>query len=845
MALLERLQILIDADAKGALREFDKAGAAADRLDSKLEKGSAKTAARLASIGSKTALGGVAIIGGLAALAKASDDAEIQQTKLQNSIKNSDNAFKDGGKGLTDLAQGLQKVTAADGDAITGAESLLVQFGLTEDQVKQITPLVVDLSRKMGIDLDQAAKIAGKAVGGNAGALKKLGINVDEATLKADGFGTTMKALAGSVGGFAREEGKTFSGQMAILKNNLGDLGESVGKGAASVLGGLAGDAANFVGALNKLNPAIGNSVGAIGAAGGVTATLAGGFAFAGGKAMQFVDSIKSGKSALVTLGEDGSRSLSKLGKATAVVGGVVAFTALTEAIFGIVNEANGMQERFSMAWDGIRKGAVGTSGDITKAFESLAKANDDALTWGHLITSWGDNIKLGKVNVEIEDAQKAFSDLLDTVGPEAAQKVIDGLKKQNSELDENSSQYKTNADFIAKNEKAVRERRDALKASVVAEREQKRATQDAVEALDRESATVDGVKQSIKDYNDKLSLLTSSYDAAQAGAKAFGDQIERSTSIDNIAGSVVKLADSVRTLNGDLTALPSFDVALDPTKISEGAGKAVDALIQYGDAAQTYFQQVIGAGGADLVPALAEKYRAILTTALQNAGVNPADIPNFIKLAGLDDESITVAVKFAKDQASLDRLKLELDLFTTELGNDPAATAFIKAAIAQGDFAGAQKFFEVWAASHPINVPVAPAAGTPGSYTVTVTPANSSGSTSGNRRDKSGRRVGAPAGEAPSPPSASLPPGRAVGGPVATGVDYKVNELGPEMFIPRSSGFVMNSGESRALVAGVQQLLTSGGGGGTINVYESANPRQTATEIVRKQRDAAYLIGR
>ena len=62
-------------------------------------------------------------------------------------------------------------------------------------------------------------------------------------------------------------------------------------------------------------------------------------------------------------------------------------------------------------------------------------------------------------------------------------------------------------------------------------------------------------------------------------------------------------------------------------------------------------------------------------------------------------------------------------------------------------------------------------------------------------------------------------------------------------MFVPSSSGFVMDSDDSRALVRGVEQLLSSGGGN-TFNIT-TTDPMLSATEIVRKQRDAAYLIGR
>ena len=45
MALLERLQILIDADGKGAVREFQKVGATADRELSRVDERTQKMSA--------------------------------------------------------------------------------------------------------------------------------------------------------------------------------------------------------------------------------------------------------------------------------------------------------------------------------------------------------------------------------------------------------------------------------------------------------------------------------------------------------------------------------------------------------------------------------------------------------------------------------------------------------------------------------------------------------------------------------------------------------------------------------------------------------------------------------
>jgi len=839
VALLERLQILIDADAKGAVREFDKAGAAADKLDAKLEKGSAKTSARLQSIGSRTAIGGAVVIGGLFKLAQASEEAEIQQAKLENSIRNSDQTFKNSGKGLTDLATGLQQVTAADGDAIVGAESLLVQMGLTEEQVKTVTPLVVDLSRKLGIDLDTAAKMVGKSIGGSAGALKKAGIEVDGARLKTDAFSATVDALAGSVGGFARQEGLTFAGQIAILKNNLGDLGESVGKGAAGVFGALAGDAAKAAGALNKINPAILETVGAVGATGSLAATLGGGFAFAAGKAIDFKNQVQAGNTALVKVGDDGVKSLTKVGKAASGIAGVAIVVGIIETVATISNSINQIEKKGTAAFDGFRGAINGTSADLADAFAKLVEVEDKSAEFAGIWEGFGAEIQLGDFKADVEEVQAAFNKVLDSFGPEAAQKTIDGLRKQNEALDKNSDQYKTNAEFIDENQTVVDKRRTALTQATVAEREQKKATQDAVEAYDKQNATLEGIQKTFADYEQKIRSLDDAYEAAQAGAKAFGDSIERSTGLDDIASATVNLSDKLRTLNVDLAQLPdNFQDAFDPAKITEGSGAAITSLLAIGDAAKAQFAALIASGNEELVPGLAAQYRDTITKALQAAGIPPDQIRQYLGLAGLNDEQIQVALKVTQVEEQLSLVKTRLQLFQADLDEAPPEIRFaIDQALIEGNLAEVARLLDQLARDRVINwyanlyVTGQTIAGVPvPGLAPPAPPAPASPP----------KPAGPPRGQGQRGPGGQR---RALGGPLAKGQNSYINEMGAEMFVPTSSGFVMDSDDSKALVRGVEAML-AGGGGNTFNIT-TTDPMLTATEVVRKQRDAAYLIGR
>jgi DNA-binding transcriptional MerR regulator len=814
VALLERLQILIDADAKGAVREFGKAGQAADRLDAKLEKGAAKTSAKLTSIGTKAVIGGTIVLGGLFKLAQASEEAEIQQVKLDNSIKNSDNSFKNGGKALRDLADDLQKVTAADGDAIVGAESLLIQFGLTEEQVKNITPLVVDLSRKLGIDLDTAAKMVGKSVGGSAGALKKAGIEVDATRIKTDAYSATVDALAGSVGGFAKNEGKTFAGQIEILKNNLGDLGESVGKGAAGVFGDLAEGANGFIGALNDINPAIGDSVGRIGAIGGIAVTAVGGLAVVVG---QF-DKVK-------TAAFNAEGGLTGFGKAAGAIGfaaGAFALYEIGQAIkdaqvnsvefqktVGNLADAKGPQE-LGKAFRDAEQDSKTFLDELARFVDPLGKSDNPFLT--------------GRVAVEGYDV--SLSDVDRTLASLSKSGNISALSNAIAVLETNTKgskqELKDLAQVVKPYKEQVRDSAGATAQATVAQREQTKAVQDSVDAYDSENATLEGIQKTFGEYEKKIRSLDDAYEAAQTGAKAFGDAIERSTELDNLASAAVNVSERLRTITADLSALPkSFQDAFDPAKITEGSGKAIESLLVIGDAVTKQFQTLIVSGNEQLIPGLAAQYRDTITKALKAAGIPPDQIKQYLGLAGLNDEQIQVALKVTQVEEELAKFKQRLAILQTDLSNAPQE---VRVAIDQALLAG-----DVAEANRQLNSLV-------GTRTATIY---------AEIVARGGTIAGVPVpGLVESAPKPAKKPRRrrALGGPLARGQMSMVNEMGAEMFVPSSSGFVMDSDDSKALVRGVKAMLA--GGGNTFNIT-TTEPRAVATEVVRKQRDAAYLIGR
>jgi len=697
VALLERLEILIDADGKAARSEFESIGRSAEKELGRAEDRTAKMSARLQTIGTGALVGGAVAVGALGLLAKASDDADKQVLKLENSIKNSDQAFRNKGKALRDVAQDLQKVTAADADAVIGSQSLLVQFGLTERQITQLTPLIVDLSRKMGIDMDAAAKAVGKSVDGSAGALKKMGIVVDETAFATDSFQATFDALNQTVGGFARVEGKTFSGQLEILKNNVGDLGEAVGSGAAGVLGGLAGQAADAAGALNQLNPGILTAVGGLATTGGLVATVGGGFAVAAGKALEMRDQF-------VTAGADGERSMTKLGKAVTGVAAFVAAIGIVETIVQVGNEVNKIDQKLATGTDKFRGALSGTNAELGDAFANLVEVEDQTFKVAQLWEGFGAEVQLGDFAAEIEDVQRAFDDALNSFGPDAAQRLIDNLKDQNDALDHNSEQYKTNAAFIEESQGKIDDRRKAVVESTIAEKAATRAQEEAVKAEEKRQVTVDSLRESVKKYSGALDSLSKEYDDNARRGKFFSDAIEKTTNTDGAATAAINLADSFDTLKEGIANIPpALDIGgLALGKYSDAAREAVGNLEEFGANATGLLEQLIASGAdSSVVRSMGDQLRAQLTEALLAAKVPPEKIPEYLGLAGLDEQQIDVAIALSNKKEFVQEVDFLLSLYQGELDKAPLEVrAAISDAIDENNYAGTKALIDAYTAA-------------------------------------------------------------------------------------------------------------------------------------------------
>ena len=166
-------------------------------------------------------------------------EAEGAQGRLQDAYAKFPKLADVNIRSLQKLNEKLALKTKFDDDATASGQAVLAQFRLTGTQISQLTPLLQDYAAKTGKDLPTAAGVLGKAMLGNGRALRAVGINFKDAGSTGANFEQIMAGLRTQVGGFAENEGKRAAGQAEILRNQFGEIQESVGRRALPALVGL------------------------------------------------------------------------------------------------------------------------------------------------------------------------------------------------------------------------------------------------------------------------------------------------------------------------------------------------------------------------------------------------------------------------------------------------------------------------------------------------------------------------------------------------------------------------------------------------------------------------------
>lgn len=207
------------------------------------------------------AAGAAAVAFGVASV-KAFSESENVISQTNAVIKSTGGVAGVSAKQVGELASSLQKVTKFSDETIQSGQNLLLTFtNISKDIFPEATETMLNMSEALGQDVKSSAIQLGKALQDpilGVTALRRVGVNFNdsqrdviknlvETGRAAEAQKMILKELQVEFGGSARAAGETFAGKLAILKNNLNDVQESIGKSIVDALTPFAQKLAAFV----------------------------------------------------------------------------------------------------------------------------------------------------------------------------------------------------------------------------------------------------------------------------------------------------------------------------------------------------------------------------------------------------------------------------------------------------------------------------------------------------------------------------------------------------------------------------------------------------------------------
>ena len=133
-------------------------------------------------------------------------------------------------RALLEQASALQKVSTFGDEAIIQQQAFLASLEFSEDQIKSIIPVAMDLASATGISLESAVRNTAKTFSGLAGELGELVPQLRGLTAEQMKSGEAVKVLGELFEGQANVQAETLTGTLMQMENAVGDAGEAIGE---------------------------------------------------------------------------------------------------------------------------------------------------------------------------------------------------------------------------------------------------------------------------------------------------------------------------------------------------------------------------------------------------------------------------------------------------------------------------------------------------------------------------------------------------------------------------------------------------------------------------------------
>lgn len=175
-----------------------------------------------------------AFIGNFTAGITEAAEFEKATTRLANSLALSGNFSQEAQKDIEDYIGTMEQLSGIDDAVIAGNLAMLSSLTrLDTEGLKRAQSAAVDLSAALGIDLNTATSLIGKAANGNVAAFGRYGIQLEKTGNNVRDFENALSTLENRFGGAASGAMKTFSGALLGAQNNIGNFFQALGQTVA------------------------------------------------------------------------------------------------------------------------------------------------------------------------------------------------------------------------------------------------------------------------------------------------------------------------------------------------------------------------------------------------------------------------------------------------------------------------------------------------------------------------------------------------------------------------------------------------------------------------------------
>jgi hypothetical protein len=220
------LKLSILADIDNLKKNLNAGSNEVDGFGGKLGGFAKKAGAAFAVAGAAAAAyAGTLLVDGV----KSAIEDEAAQAKLATTLENVTGATKAQIKQVEDYITQTALANGITDDKLRPSLDRLIRSTKDATKAQELQTLALDISAGTGKDLQAVSEALGKAYDGNLGALKKLGVGIDESIIKSKDFDAAAAALSDTFEGQASKQAETFQGKMDRLSVAFGEAKETVG----------------------------------------------------------------------------------------------------------------------------------------------------------------------------------------------------------------------------------------------------------------------------------------------------------------------------------------------------------------------------------------------------------------------------------------------------------------------------------------------------------------------------------------------------------------------------------------------------------------------------------------